>query len=75
MRFLLRSTQTYFIRVVGSSAASINSMCGHDSSHVISLHQELVLVPAALFVNVDDSSGYLRNTLHHHLWNDIQSNK
>lgn len=45
-------------------------MCGHDSSHVISLHQELVLVPAALFVNVNDSSGDLRNTLHHHLWND-----
>lgn len=66
----LKKSTTYFIRVVGSSAASINSMCGHDTSHVIPLHQELVLVPAALFINVNDSSGYLGNTLYHHLWND-----
>lgn len=45
-------------------------MRGHDSSHVVPLHQELVLVLAALLVYVNDSSGYLRNTLYHHLWND-----
>lgn len=71
-QFLLRSTQTYFIRVVGRSVASLHAMCGHDRTHVVPLHQELVLVPAALLVNVNDSSGYLRNTLYHHLWHRQQ---
>lgn len=62
--------QAYLICVVGSSPASINSMCGHDGSQIIPLHQQLVLVPAALFINVNDSSGYFRDTLYHHLWND-----
>lgn len=67
---LLRWSQAYLVGVVGSSAPAANSMCGHDSPHVVPLHQELVLVPAALFVDVNDSSGHLRNTLDHHLWND-----
>lgn len=45
-------------------------MCGHDSSEVIALHQELVLVLAALFVDVNDGPRYLGNALNHHLWND-----
>lgn len=42
-------------------------MCGHDGSQIIPLHQQLVLVPAALLVDVNDSSGYFRDTLYHHL--------
>lgn len=39
----------------------------HDSSQVIPLHQEFVLVLATLLVNVNDSSGNLRDPLNHHL--------
>lgn len=67
LRCLLGSTQTYFVGVVGSGAASLDTVRGHDGAHVIPLHQELVLVPAALLVDVNDSSGYLGDTLYHHL--------
>ena len=58
---------SYLICVVWSGPTSIHAMCGHDSSQVVALHQEFVLVLAALFVNVNDSSGDLRYSLNHHL--------
>ena len=48
-------------------------MGGHDCPQVITLHQELVLLLSALLVDVDDSSGHLRDALHHHL--DSQTDK
>lgn len=39
----------------------------HDSSHVVALHQEFVLVLSALLVNVNDGSCDLGYSLDHHL--------
>lgn len=42
-------------------------MRGHHGSQVVSLHQQLEQAPAALLVDVDDSSGHLGDALDHHL--------
>lgn len=39
----------------------------HDGSQVVALYEQLVLVLAALLVDVDDGSGHLRYPLNHHL--------
>lgn len=47
-------------------------MGGHDCPQVITLHQELVLLLSALFVDVDDSPGHLWDALHHDLDSERQ---
>lgn len=63
----------YLIRVVRGSSGALHTVGGHDCPQVITLHQELVLLLSALLVDVDDSSGHLRDALHHHL--DSQTDK
>lgn len=60
----------YLVCVVGRSPTSVHSMRGHNGSQVVSLHQQLVLVLAALLVDVNNGSGHLRDTLDHHLHSD-----
>lgn len=57
----------YLVRVVGGGPASIDSVRGHDRPQVVPLHQEFVLVLSTLFVDVNDGSGDLGNSLDHHL--------
>lgn len=57
----------YLVGVVGGGAAALDAVRGHHGSQVVSLHQQLVQAPAALLVDVDDSSGHLGDTLDHHL--------
>lgn len=57
----------YLVGVVGGGAAPLDAVRGHHGSQVVSLHQQLVQVPAALLVNVDDGSGHLGDALDHHL--------
>lgn len=64
---VLNFLSRYLVRVVGCSPTSVDSMRGHNGSQVVSLHQQLVLVPAALLVDVNNGSGHLRDTLDHHL--------
>lgn len=54
---------THLIRVVGCGAVAIDTVCCHDSAQVISLHQQLELLTAALFIDVDHSAGNLGNAL------------
>lgn len=57
----------YLVGVVGGGAAALDAVRGHHGSQVVSLHQQLVQVPAALLVDVDDGSGHLGDALDHHL--------
>lgn len=57
----------YLVGVVGGGAAALDAVRGHHGSQVVSLHQQLVQVLAALLVDVDDGSGHLGDALDHHL--------
>lgn len=64
--------EQYLIRVVGGGLGALHTVGGHDCPQVITLHQELVLLLSTLLVDVDDSSGHLWDTLHHHLDSETQ---
>lgn len=65
-----KKKDSYLISIVWSGPTSIHAMCRHNRSQVVPLHQEFVLTLAALFVNMNDSSGNLRYPLNHHLSNE-----
>ena len=64
--------ERYLICVVGGGPGALHAVGGHDGPQVIPLHQELVLLLPALLIDVDDSSGHLRDALHHHLDTETQ---
>lgn len=63
----MRHTNTHLICVVGCGAGAIDTMCCHDGAQVISLHQQLELLTATLIINVDHSTGNLRDALYNNL--------
>ena len=64
--------ERYLVRVVGGGPGALHAVGGHDGPQVVTLHQELVLLLPALLIDVDDSSGHLRDALHHHLDSETQ---
>lgn len=57
----------YLIRVVGCCSVAVDAVCCHDSSQVISLHQQFKLLFPALIINVNDGPRHFRDSLNHHL--------